>query len=589
MHIVENKGISEGKTYCYACECLWDANLKKYKKPSIAIGQLAGEPPLFVPNRQLSELLLAYSSVPSSLDEHNKRIVDAVITKYGEDIYGRIQEPTEKTGMKTAQAVFIGPSLVLGSITRKYKLSSMLCEAFGEKTAEMILAMAWYIASEGNALSNSDSWLDYFENPIGCSLSSQDITRLLDSMDYDGIMTFYKRWLTRFKKSENRVLYDLTSISYYGNRINLAAWGHNRDNETLPQVNYALLCLRSTAMPLFAWPLDGSISDISTLKNTLQFLEKLEYKPDCLMMDRGFAAEENITYMLRRKQTFLQALKISPDWVKRIIDIGIDERHLPESKVDVEDRTYYVSTAQCRWVHQSRTEKAGKQSEEIIVVPQFGTYVSTENEVKVLEQYGCTVHVLFCQDLVGKHWDRFMDELGCEHKRLLADNDILPKKEYKKYFIISKAKYARKRTVEYNLENIKRHRNKYAGYICFITNDRTMGTAMDALREYSTRDCIEKDFDEMKNELDMKRIRVHTDGRMTARLLIQFIAEIHMREIRVCLHNSNDCKKLTWNQIFNHIKAIYKVKFKGKYKDIHPILSKTQRNILNALGIFALK
>jgi hypothetical protein len=38
-------------------------------------------------------------------------------------------------------------------------------------------------------------------------------------------------------------------------------------------------------------------------------------------------------------------------------------------------------------------------------------------------------------------------------------------------------------------------------------------------------------------------------------------------------------------QMFNHIQAIYKVKFKGKYKDVYPALSKTQRSILKALGI----
>ncbi|MDR1978975.1 MAG: hypothetical protein LBQ42_09615 [Synergistaceae bacterium] len=70
-----------------------------------------------------------------------------------------------------------------------------------------------------------------------------------------------------------------------------------KDHTNLPRVNYALLCTRSTAMPLFAWPLDGSVSDTKTLQNTLQFLDKLGYKPDCLMMDRGFASQENITYI----------------------------------------------------------------------------------------------------------------------------------------------------------------------------------------------------------------------------------------------------------------------------------------------------
>jgi transposase len=463
----------------------------------------------------------------------------------------------------------------------------MLRDAFGCDTADEVLTLAWFIASEGDALSNSDSWLDHFENPAGCSMTSQDITRLLDSMSYDNIMDFYKHWLTSFKKVGDKVLYDLTSISYYGHGLNLAAWGHNRDNEALPQVNYALLCLRTTAMPLFAWILDGSINDVSTLMNTLQFLDKLDYKPECLLMDRGFAKEENITFMLHRKQTFLQTLKLSPDWVKVIIDVTRNERFLPESKLDVEDRTYYVSSTHCRWVRQSRMLGKGKRAEEIRVVPQRGAYVSTEENTEVLEQYGCMMHVLFCQDLVGKHWDKFMEALGDERQRLLTDEDAEPKKEYKSFFVIAKAKYARHRSVEYDIERIKGHRNNYAGHICFVTNDRTIGTAEDALKEYSTRDYIEKDFDEMKNELDMKRIRVHTDGRMMARLFIQFIAEIYMREIRVCMNNSDDCRKLTRCQIFNHIKAIYKVKFKGKYKDVYPVLSKTQRNILKALRIRA--
>jgi transposase len=106
----------------------------------------------------------------------------------------------------------------------------------------------------------------------------------------------------------------------------------------------------------------------------------------------------------------------------------------------------------------------------------------------------------------------------------------------------------------------------------------------DALAEYSTRDYIEKDFDEMKNAIDMKRIRVHTDARMKARLFIQFIAEIYMRDIRVRIRNSELCNNMTMKQVFSHIKTIYKVIFKGKYNDVYPDLSKQQRNILDAIN-----
>jgi transposase len=211
-------------------------------------------------------------------------------------------------------------------------------------------------------------------------------------------------------------------------------------------------------------------------------------------------------------------------------------------------------------------------------------YTAKEGE-EIIAQYSCKAHVLFCQDLVGGQWDKFMDRLNAEYSRLVADENASPAKELKKYFVIEKKKWARKRVVEFDIDQISKHRDNYAGYICFITNDKSIGSAKDALDEYSTRDYIEKDFDEMKNDLDMRRIRVHTDERMKARLFIQFIAEIFMREIRVCLRDSYECRKMTRKQISAHIKGIYKIKFTGKYKDVCPELSKSQRAILAALGI----
>jgi hypothetical protein len=85
----------------------------------------------------------------------------------------------------------------------------------------------------------------------------------------------------------------------------------------------------------------------------------------------------------------------------------------------------------------------------------------------------------------------------------------------------------------------------------------------------------------------MSRIRVHTDGRMRARLFIQFIAEIYLREVRVRLRDSEECRKMTKKQVMEHIKGIYKVEFKGTYKAVYPTLTKNQRSILNALIIKA--
>jgi len=588
MHIIENYNAKAKKVYCYVGKCLWDKYLKKYINTRISVGHLEDNPPIFVPNKKYMSLMFTEANSKTQNNEAERDIIDTIKKKYGENIQLTELKPKTKQTM-TAQAIFSGPSIVFGGITSRYHIEAMLRKAFGNNDAMEILSLAWFLASEGDALVNSDVWLDQFENPAGGAIISPDITRLLDRMGQDGIMTFYKQWLKGFGKTGDKVLYDLTSISWYGQGIDMAEMGHNRDGNNLPQVNFALLCTRKEAMPLFAWPLNGSISDVKTLQNTLGFLEKLDYKPDCLMMDRGFASIDNISYMLGKGYVFLQALRVNARWIFDIIDSGRQTRLRPDSMVKTEDRVYYASSTACQWVILTRKNKKGEASVPEVFVYQCETakkekYNARDGEV-ILGQYPCVVHVLFCQDLVGTQWDKFMEELNDEYKRLIAEENAKPKKELKDYFVIEKKKWARKRSVDFNIERIEQHRNRYTGHICFITNDKTIESASEALGEYSTRDYIEKDFDEMKNDLDIRRIRVHTDNRMKARLLIQFIAEIYIREIRVRTRKSIICRKMTRTQISSHIKSIYKIKFVGKYNDICPELSKSQRGILEALGL----
>ena len=587
VHVIENRNLKVNKTYCYVGECLWDKQLKKYVTPRVSVGFLQGDPPVFVPNKHFSALMERCQVNSEEASPRDKLIVNVVIAKYGEVKAQTPYDHVSKTEPQTAWAVFSGPSIVFGGITKRYQIDGILKKAFGEDDATQILALSWYLASEGDALSNSDAWFSYYENPAGRVITSQEVTRLLDRMTQDGIMTFYKAWLDGLKLKGDKILYDLTSISWYGQGINMAGWGYNRDKENLPQVNYALICARNTGMPLFAWPIDGSVSDVKTLHNTMQFLKKLDYRPDCLMMDRAFGSTDNITFMLTQGYVFLQAVKVSAGWLRDIIDDGRETRLRPDSMINVGDRVYYANTTMCKWVTVSKTNKNGKNTEEVVVFKCKKSarekYQAKEGE-SVISQHPCAVHVLFCQELVGGQWDRFMERLRLEHLRLMEDETAEPSKDMQPYFTIEKKKWARKRAVDYNTDNIAKHRNNYAGYICFVTNDKTIPTATDALNEYSTRDYIEKDFDEMKNELDMSRIRVHTDNRMKARMLIQFIAEILIRELRVKLNASATCRKLTRKQIASHIKGIYKVKFKNKRKDVRPELSKSQREILEALG-----
>jgi hypothetical protein len=171
------------------------------------------------------------------------------------------------------------------------------------------------------------------------------------------------------------------------------------------------------------------------------------------MMDRGFCKIENISGMFKKGYTFLQAIKLNANWIYEIIDKSQGLRFNPNSKIVVEGRTYYASTSVCRWVRIRKPLKkdSGKGKEDVLVHICNGSsrdkYVCNDDSIEVIDQYPCRVHVLFCQDLVGNHHDKFMDRLKVEHDRLIADDTAEVQKEFEKYIEVYRKRYGRHRTV----------------------------------------------------------------------------------------------------------------------------------------------
>ena len=82
----------------------------------------------------------------------------------------------------------------------------------------------------------------------------------------------------------------------------------------------------------------------------------------------------------------------------------------------------------------------------------------------------------------------------------------------------------------FNEDEIRKHRERYAALFCILSNK--IKDPMEALRVYRTKDVVENSFDDLKNQLDMKRLRVHDSGVMDTRLFLQFLALIFICHIR---------------------------------------------------------
>jgi transposase len=84
-------------------------------------------------------------------------------------------------------------------------------------------------------------------------------------------------------------------------------------------------------------------------------------------------------------------------------------------------------------------------------------------------------------------------------------------KDYEEFCTIKETPKRGRRVIR-NAEAITAARRQYVGYFAILTTK--FKDPLDCLRVYREKDVIEKTFDDLKNELDMKRLRVHSSKNM---------------------------------------------------------------------------
>ncbi len=66
-----------------------------------------------------------------------------------------------------------------------------------------------------------------------------------------------------------------------------------------------------------------------------------------------------------------------------------------------------------------------------------------------------------------------------------------------------------------------------------------------ALEVYRDKDSVEKCFDDLKNDLDMKRIRMHSAAAMEGRIFIQFISLLITTRLKQVMNEAGWFRDMT--------------------------------------------
>lgn len=134
------------------------------------------------------------------------------------------------------------------------------------------------------------------------------------------------------------------SVSSYAEQNACVRYGYNRDGESLPQVNLALVVGQESCLPVSYRVLPGSITDKKTLAYLLDTFNKLDYPKLHLVMNRGFYSQENIDHLLDKRQHFTLGVPTHLKWICEQIDTHCRTIDSHLSLREVEGGSIYAHT-----------------------------------------------------------------------------------------------------------------------------------------------------------------------------------------------------------------------------------------------------
>ena len=449
----------------------------------------------------------------------------------------------------SASCKVTGPYLVLEEISRKHGIRKLLKRCFPED-CDLISSLVYFIVQKGLALSRAESWSAGAAHPFRDIITSQRISDLLRRLTEDSRQRFMSLWLAGALENDY-LCYDITSVSSYARGNEYTKFGYNRDNESLKQINLAMLFGQKSGLPAYYRRLPGNISDVATLKTTVKSLDFLGADTMRFVLDRGFYSASNIDELYRRHHKFTIALPGGRRWVEKIIDGHLDSIASPKNYITLDkDEAVYASTELHKW---------GEGN------------------------HRAYLHVFYNAERAASYFDAFTRKL-IAYKDELESGDAIEKhdKFYQRYLIVKETP-KRGTRILFNEDEIQKYRKKYSGFFCVMSN--TIKTASKALEVYRAKDIVENCFDDLKNHLDMKRLRVHDSAAMDGRLFLQFIALIYISSIRRTIQTNEKLKYLTTREVMEDMETLVKIKYSGHYGEVFTERSPIQRHIMSAFGV----
>jgi len=520
--------VIKGVSYVYEDYPYWDKAKKQNRHKRCYIGKL-GHDGEFIPNRR-------YLARQDAIE----------------------REKTATHTTASARRRYFGATHLLDEISMVAGIQEDLRVCF-PSTYKIWMSLAYYLVLESDSpLYRFSRWAFDHRHPLGEEIASQRISELLRDVPESAKLEFFKRQARRRQEKEY-LAYDTTSVSSYSEYINAVRYGRNKDNDSLPQVNMALILGEKTCMPVYYRVLPGNINDVTTIRKLVKDIDFLEINKLKLVLDRGFYSASNINALFKGHHKFLIGVKANNGFISGIVDKAKEEMH-DYAHYNVDHEIYHWScTAEWPYVQTNRHGNVTLQEKRRVYVHVYYNGLRGEEE-----------KARFRKALA-------MTEIAMKNKETMTAAQL---SLCDKYFIINETP-KRGVKIQYKNDVIKKHMDQL-GYFVLLSNE--IKDSAEALEVYRRKDMVEKAFDNLKHRLDMKRTAVHSDQALTGKFFLQFIALIYISYIHKQMQDNNLYRNYTMQSLLDSLDVIERYDFEGQRYHCSEITQK-QLDIYSCLGV----
>lgn len=348
-----------------------------------------------------------------------------------------------------------------------------------------------------------DTALEDFTKIPASKLNSTNLNAVMDTTKKlvpEGIVDVCIQIFNKIKHLEtgsSALLYDITSTYFYATRIPKVRFGHNKDENDQPQINISLVVTKNLGLPIFFRTYEGNISDVTTIKQLILDIKRIQFQIEAIILDRGMTSRHNIQALAADNIKIIGGMPLTSNEAKKIVEeCEISEKNeliRPSGLVYYEDQKKSLFDVKGRAI--VCFNHADLEQERSIRLKKIA--IADDKVDKILKSDAC---------------NKNSDCLETEIKAAI--------KGVSDYFIVKNEDG--KVTAVPDDDNRKSARLRDGKCLIFTTDFEK--PASEVISQYFGKDDIEKIFNCFKSWLEMQPVRHFEEGHIDVYIFICYLA-----------------------------------------------------------------